>query len=307
MVWLCLCDSLQSLDHWLQVLHSELQTAGWTGQIKVFNNDHTPYDDPRRVVSATVAGTVRRFDELVNASSSDSESGWGCGAATIDDAAERAVAAVLSGDGDIYVRHETTKYLVPQADAPDAFRAALRSARWGALIRVGPGGDWTSAVFSALGHMHFERYDPAGGWRAEFEFVRNQLIKHAEVSEYGFVKRLTIPSILWLDLIDRRPGARSVRGSYPHFVRHLEGSRVPDAFASQLLSDEHVASAHDLGSWRQTELGNGMTLVETEDLLAWHDRETPEESTIAKARADFGRMILTQEDVDAQRLGREPG
>lgn len=75
----------------------------------------------------------------------------------------------------------------------------------------------------------------------------------------------------------------------------------------QVLTDRHLARAHDLSSWRTTRLDTGHVLVEAADLDPWF--ATPRRSfeavgaeLLAQARRDFGAMILTAER--SQELGR---
>ena len=75
---------------------------------------------------------------------------------------------------------------------------------------------------------------------------------------------------------------------------------IPDPCGIQILTNAHLAKARDLTNWTLTELDADHWLVEAKDLAAWYatpigpfDYHRPE--LIARARADFGDMILTHD------------
>ncbi len=85
--------------------------------------------------------------------------------------------------------------------------------------------------------------------------------------------------------------------------RHLWSSFVPDAFGIQLLTSEHLRRANDLTDWTVEEVAPDRWIVRSRDLAAWfrvpggsalrHGR-FPDQQVRAKARQDFGEMILTR-------------
>jgi hypothetical protein len=96
------------------------------------------------------------------------------------------------------------------------------------------------------------------------------------------------------------------RHPYIHDVhimrRHPElyAEWIADPCGIQILTNAHLAKAHDLSDWTLTELDPDHWLVEAPDLAAWYatpidpfDYHSP--ALIERARADFGDMILTRE------------
>jgi len=60
--------------------------------------------------------------------------------------------------------------------------------------------------------------------------------------------------------------------------------------------------------WSVEPLGHGRHLVQAHDLAAWFAQPEPAPDVLAKARADFGPLILTRADIDQKRPpGREGG
>ena len=75
--------------------------------------------------------------------------------------------------------------------------------------------------------------------------------------------------------------------------RHLLGSRVLDAYGIQLLTDAHLAHAHDLSGWHVETVAPGRHVVRARDLAASYAGNQPDPAVLERARADFGDMILT--------------
>ena len=85
--------------------------------------------------------------------------------------------------------------------------------------------------------------------------------------------------------------------------RHLWSSFVPDAFGIQLLTSEHLRRANDLTDWTVEEVAPDRWIVRSRDLAAWfrvpdgqalRQERFPDQQVRAKARQDFGEMILTR-------------
>jgi hypothetical protein len=88
---------------------------------------------------------------------------------------------------------------------------------------------------------------------------------------------------------------------------------VPDAFGVQLVTGRHLAHAHDLSRSHVTGVAEDRWLVAAHDLAAWfrplepsavRSRQFPDPALRARAREDFGAMILTRETAAARRPQR---
>lgn len=93
-------------------------------------------------------------------------------------------------------------------------------------------------------------------------------------------------------------------------VPQLWSTYLPDAYAVQVVTDEHLAKAHDLSAWHVETVAPGRHLVRAKDLQPWfnldanlgpYDPETrsmrqfPADDVLDQARHDFGDMILSYE------------
>lgn len=103
----------------------------------------------------------------------------------------------------------------------------------------------------------------------------------------------------WSDLAAVRPPLPHVRESHVRYNRHLYIRYLPDAYGVQLLTDAHLANANALSDWVIEPLGAGKHLVQAQDLESWYATIDPDPDTLAKARADFGGMILAPEIIVA--------
>lgn len=83
----------------------------------------------------------------------------------------------------------------------------------------------------------------------------------------------------------------------PSKLRYDIGSlrnRVPDACGMQVLTDGHLAQAHDLETWLIKKLAGGRCLVTHPNVDDWYADDVPPAELLESARNDFGSMILSQ-------------
>ena len=65
----------------------------------------------------------------------------------------------------------------------------------------------------------------------------------------------------------------------------------------QVLTDQHLTNARDLSGWDVESLRGGRHLVRAKDLSPWYATPEPDPDVLARARRDFGDMILTTETI----------
>jgi hypothetical protein len=81
---------------------------------------------------------------------------------------------------------------------------------------------------------------------------------------------------------------------------------VLDAHGAQVLTRHHLDRAHDLSAWSVTEIAPDRFLVQATDLAPWWDTLTPDPAVLARARVDFGDMIMTRAGIEADPHGWLP-
>ena len=82
--------------------------------------------------------------------------------------------------------------------------------------------------------------------------------------------------------------------------RHLWGEFVVDAAGVNLLTERHLAHAHDLSNWELEQVTPRRFIVSSKRLEDWLGGEAATPATVAEARHDFGDMILTWHVIAAR-------
>lgn len=166
------------------------------------------------------------------------------------------------------------------------------------------GGELRRSVrFDAFGQTWWIDLDRDADPVALCESARRLLVEHASDLLYGAVA-LTFPGTD--ELVAATP---SVWRRHPqHWAEY-----VPDAFGVQLVTGRHLTHARDLSQWHVTEIAVDRWLVAARDLTAWfraedpsavRKRQFPDPDLRARARDDFGAMILTREFAESKRGDR---
>jgi hypothetical protein len=134
-------------------------------------------------------------------------------------------------------------------------------------------------------------------WQERLEQVAAAMVALPEDTDLAFVQYSSAYTISWMELQVGRPPLPYVREPDIRYNRHLNSRYTPDAHGLQLLTDAHLKHANDLSDWVIDPLGGGRHLVQAKDLQPWYARGDPDPDTLAKARADFGQMILTKQTI----------
>jgi hypothetical protein len=133
--------------------------------------------------------------------------------------------------------------------------------------------------------------------RSRTNRVREVLVANSALTRLAFVAMTTVWAYSWTARGKALPDLPTVSVPAIRRNRALWGRYVPDAHGIQILTDEHLEEVSDLSTWNVTPLNHGRYLVEATDLTAWFGPNGPSESLIAKARADFGRAIVSPETL----------
>ena len=133
---------------------------------------------------------------------------------------------------------------------------------------------------------------PNGDWRALLEAKRNDLLAAPEAADVGMIKSVGFQATSWSDA-DLRQSHRTVLLPIDFRKnRHLWDQYVIDAAGINLLTSQHLSHAHNLDDWTLEEVAPDRFLVSARDLEPWFGRGVADQQTIARARDDFGDMIL---------------
>ncbi|WP_224274129.1 hypothetical protein [Nocardioides lacusdianchii] len=192
--------------------------------------------------------------------------------------------------------HDAVSLISPLLDRRLSNLALASTSRAGGELR-------RSVGFSPFGQTWWIDLDRDADPTALAEHTQGLLLDHAPDLQFGAV-HLTYPGT-----DESEATTTSVWRRHPH----LWSAYVPDAFGVQLVTGRHLAHAHDLSQWHVTEVAEDRWLVAARDLAAWfrppepstvRSRQFPDPALRARAREDFGAMILTRETAAAHRPQR---
>jgi hypothetical protein len=137
-----------------------------------------------------------------------------------------------------------------------------------------------------------QSWDRAG---AVLNAVRDLLVALADIAQVGLVAMIPGWVYLWESHRLAQPPLPTIKPARLHRRPELWDDHVPDAHVMQLLSQRHLDLVADLSAWRVTEVAAGRFLVEAADTEPWLREGGPDEATVVRARADFGRAIVSRE------------
>lgn len=153
------------------------------------------------------------------------------------------------------------------------------------------------ASLGTLGRACYGVMDDTVSWQDRLGQVVQAMVAFPRNTDLAFVQYSHVYTLSWSALDSGRPLLPYVEEYHIRYNRHLNARYIPDAHGLQLLTDAHLAHANDLSDWIIEPLGGGRHVVQAKDLEPWYANIDPDPETLAKARADFGGMILTKEII----------
>ena len=155
----------------------------------------------------------------------------------------------------------------------------------GRHVSFAPGGDCVFQVYGA----HEDRL-------GTIPALSDALLALPALTTYGCVRSARSYALDCSD-VENGYGLPGIRETHVRYNKHLLLDHVPDAHGLQVLTDRHLAHARDLSGWEITDLGAGRHLVAAPDLAPWYAEPTPDPEVLARARNDFGPMLITEQLV----------
>lgn len=136
-----------------------------------------------------------------------------------------------------------------------------------------------------------------GDWREHVELCRTVMIEESAELSYAVARRADTGTGWWTLQQDPPLPPTGIDAGYYLRRPNNWSDQVVDVHGLQVLTTGHLDRAHDLSNWKIESLGHDRVLVEASDLAPWYQEPEPDPETLARARADFGRMIVTVEDI----------
>lgn len=152
-----------------------------------------------------------------------------------------------------------------------------------------------SASFGNYGTAGMQIVDFATPWPDRVQDLIEGMRRLPDLIEQASLAHMGKGSPPWSNIGSAVPRPPHVMAYHFRTNPNLRRQFVPDAYAAQVLTQDHLSRAHDLSDWAITDLGYGRSLLTAPDLESWFASGQPDPAVLAKARADFGDMILTDE------------
>lgn len=284
---------------WFDLFAQQLTERGWSGDVRAARVTWAPGWSTDREEVGRAIGAFLRFTPHESPSHDTNQPGL--------DLSEENLAA-LAGVVDEWnaTRTAARTYLIRGDFSGPAPTRNLGTALTKAALRNGLSSVmWvdrrtrTTACVSATSgaQAYFSVASATEGWRDRLQTVTGALVRFGPHLEVGMI-RITKPiGNSW----------RAVRGIPPEPPGDIAATDdlwlareyVLDVYGTQVLTGTHLERTRDLSSWNITELGNDRHLVSHPDPEAWYAHDTPNSAILARARQDFGDLIITDEKYRA--------
>lgn len=302
------CDTPEALTAWVGWLVEDLQDRGVSGRLVPVRFRDTPFPDgPVRDVLTAALSVPIDWDRVrrEHAERGEAVVGWHADPAVSDRLLDLLVPWCLSGGGRVFFNHDLLETPTSGEQVPGLVASGLRLRPPVSVTCIRNPEDFHRLHFDLLGRVLMQRRRTGSGWAEDLASVRALLVALAPVLELGLARRSRAPSLGWPEAINDAPppipyGGTGVSTAYlRRHYRHLEAVRTPDAYGLQVLTDAHLANAHDLSGWSVEEVAPGRHLVSAADPAAWFAGDQPDPDTHARARADFGDLLLSDHVIAA--------
>jgi hypothetical protein len=300
----------EHLGAWLDGFAVRLRQAGFTGTLRGTSSLQAPpqlqwWGRPK--VATAFIGWA--FDLAAMTADPYRDTGWHLGPDATAGICDHLAAWVEPGGPDVVVRRQTYRFAVGAgADISGILAAALVAGRRPGVTRTGGRHQGARTIAMSYGaETALQVVDgPSRRWEPRIGELRDAITALPELTNQAFVRPARPGTRTWPRVAGGPPRPGSKERNLRH-NRHLLDRYVPDAHGIQVVRDAHLANAHDLSRWTVTDLGHGRHLVEAPDLAPWYADRLPDPGTVARARHDFGAMILTPDAVRANPPPWEPG
>ena len=284
---------------WFAALADHLQSLGLAGKVSAAPLAHFPdwlngvIEIPRQLNAFVSYQT----NDLTGLDEQHRRAGWHVPAALTQKVTEAGVAWGRFHGADVYLRRDIHQIRTKNPDVARPLADAIM--RFGmarvTYLRSEPR-RMVSLNLSAQGQACYMVMDDAVPWRDRLQQVTRAMVAFPEYTDLAFVQYGSVYSG-WFALGAARPPMPHVEEYHVRYNRHLNTGYIPDAHGLQVLTDAHLEHASDLSDWIIEALGAGRHLVQAKDLEPWYAHIDPDPETLMKARADFGKMILTPETI----------
>lgn len=283
--------TIDAFAHWLDTFVGALRAAGLTGTVTVApKQDHPSYglanQIPPHQLTAFVAYSL--------ATTPVEPFSWNVAPDVTGRICRHIVRAGDFPDAETYLFARRLTRMAPDA-AADALPGILPRSSSAQLTFLRPAPPRVlEHRFQLNGRVTRVVYDPMLAWRDRLAACIDLLTGLPDQTAVGLVEPARSYLSGWEAIGRGAYGLPATLAAHFRYHAALLPEYVPDARGVMVLTDAHLAKAHDLTGWTITDLGHGRHLVQHHDLAAWYaDPDHPDPALLPQARADLGDMILT--------------
>jgi hypothetical protein len=297
--WMSTCRQEDGVRAWCAAFADHLVSLGKAGIVTTVRQKDFPHwfgDDP--LPMQLTAFVSYRTNDLSGLADRERQTGWHVPAAVTKELIDAATVWGRFDGADVYLGRG---YGEIRTKNPDVGRPMAQAViKWGhaglTYLRSKPPRAATLNL-NRQGEACYTVLDDTLSWQDRLEQVTAAMVALPEYTDLAFVQYSRAYTISWMELQVVKPALPYVEEPDVRYNQHLNSRYTPDAHGLQLLTDAHLEHANDLSDWVIEPLGGGRHLVQAKDLQPWYANIDPDPDTLAKARADFGKMILTKQTI----------
>lgn len=286
---------------WLGALAQHLESLGHAGKVtngpKVYLPGWAGGDvDSSRHLTAFVS---YRTNDLTQMGEMERRGGWHVPAPLTEKIADAGAAWGRFPGADVYLSRHLHRVRTnnPNLGRPLS-NAVIRSGMAGVVYLRSEPRRLVQVSFSTQGSVFYQVRDDTVPWQDRLKQVTAAMVAFPDDTDLAFLRYNWTPTTHWMALATAKPQLPYVKERHIRYNKHLHSHYTPDAHGLQLLTDAHLLHANDLSDWVIKPLGGGKHLVQAKHLQPWYEYPDTDPATLAKARADFGSMILTEQTIE---------
>jgi hypothetical protein len=289
-----------AVDLWLTHVAEALEKAALSGTVSSAPNRHLPtwISSGERSIELTGFVAYQTADQS-EASEDEWDFGWRVRAEATRDISAQDVSWAAFAGADVYLRRGTYRIRTSTLDVSHPLAEALSDAHGGVTyVRKNPR-RVVSADYERDGRAVYGVLDESASWQQNLNAIRTAILGNVQHIRLAFVRYTANLTRNWDNMAVSGPPLPGPEAWNWRYNSHLLDDYVPDAHGLQLLSDRHLAQAHDLSAWLVEPLGHGLHLVSSPNPTEWFQSGGPDPKALARARSDFGNMILSDQALAA--------
>ena len=287
------------LRTWLGAFAHHLEVLGKAGKVTAAR-EAWPSDSLIGGPAQLTAFVSYRTTDLTGLEQVERDSGWHVPADLTEQVAGAGTAWGRFPGADVYLRcnNHSIRTKDPDVGLPLADGITRHGMAGVTYLRSKPH-RVVSVMLAPKGQAFYQVMDDTASWQDRLQQVTAAMVAFPEDTDLAFLRYSRTYTISWGSLqTGCTPPLPHVEEHHIRYNRHLNSSYTPDAHGLQVLTDAHLEHASDLSDWVIEPLGGGRHLVAAKNPERWYAHIDPDPETLLKARADFGKMILTVETVE---------